>query len=62
MSDPRTRVRETARDLGLVIPDDRLDALSAAWEQAMAEAEAIRAQQTPRPAPAHFDAGWNDKR
>lgn len=62
MSDSKTRVREIAQELGLTIADERLDALAAAWEQAMAETEEVRGESTPWPSPSPFDVSWSEKR
>lgn len=62
MSESKERVREIARAMGLVIPDDRLEQLSKAWEQALAEAEEVRQKPNPWPTPGQYDAAWSQKR
>lgn len=60
MSDTRATVRELARALGLSIPEDRLEQLATAWEQALAEADSVRQEPTPFPATASYDAAWSE--
>lgn len=62
MSESLTRVREAAAALGISIPEDRLDNLAQAWEQAMAEAHQVRGESTPWPTPSGYDASWSEKR
>ena len=62
MSDSKERVRQIAREMGLSIPDERIEQLAEAWEQALAEADAVRQQPTPWPTPIQFDAAWSKKR
>lgn len=62
MSDSKERVREIAQALGLSIPDDRLEQLAEAWEQALAESDAVRQKPNPWPTPGTYDATWSDKR
>lgn len=62
MSDSKVRVREITQSVGLTISDDRLEQLAQALEQALAEAEIVRQQPTPWPAPSRYDAAWSPKR
>lgn len=62
MSDSETTVRELARALKLSIPEDRIQPLAEAWEQALAEADSIRQLPTAMPATEKYDAAWSEKR
>lgn len=62
MSESLTHVRETARALGISIPEDRLETVAHAWAEALAEAEQVRGETTPWPTPSTYDASWSDKR
>lgn len=62
MSDSKSSVREMARALGLSIPEDRLEKLAAAWEEALAEVESIRQTPAPVPPTPPYDAAWSQKK
>lgn len=62
MNKTRDQVRATAKSLGIDIPEDRLDQLTAAWEEALAEAEVVRQHPNPWPSPKAFDPAWSEKR
>lgn len=62
MSDPKERVRDLALKMGISIPEERLEQLAQAWDEALTEAATVRRQPTPMPTPTRFEAGWGDKR
>lgn len=62
MSDSKSNVRELARSLGLSIPEDRLEQLAAAWEQALTEADSVRQTPAPVPTTAAYDAAWSERK
>ncbi len=62
MPDSVSLIRDVARAMGLNIPEERLPAIAAAIEAALRQADAIRTEPTPMPAPTMFDAAWSTKR
>ena len=58
MPDSGEVIREVANQLGIEIADDRIEAVAANYEASLQEADAVRVEVTPMPAPSAFDAGW----
>lgn len=62
MSDSKSTVKALAKALNLSIPDDRLEQVALAWEQALAETDSVRQSPTPMPSTAAYDAAWSNKK
>lgn len=62
MQDSLTMVREAARAIGLKLPEDREESIAHAYETALKQADAVRTQPNPVPAPTVFDAAWSEKK
>lgn len=61
MPDAVSQVREIAKSLGISIPEERLEALAATYEQTWIEVESVRSDENPMPTPSPFEAGWSDR-
>ncbi len=62
MHDSLRMVRDAARAIGLTLPEEREQSIAHAWETALKQAEDVRSQPTPAPAPSAFDAAWSEKK